>query len=154
MTSLPTILHVEDDENDVFLVARAFRKAEVPCTIHHVPDGQQAIDYLSGLEAGLRPPKAMLLDLKLPGLNGFEVLAWTRAQPQFLELPVFVLSSSDQPQDMTRARELGANRYFVKTAGFAEVIEAAKELVQSEIADLEPRRIEPAQLPLGLGNAK
>jgi CheY-like chemotaxis protein len=127
------VLHVEDDPNDAFLLKHALRKAELPLEIQHVSDGQQAIDYLSGTgafsdRANFPLPRLVLLDLKLPLLNGFEVLAWARSRSDFLSLPVFVLSSSDLPEDISEAKRLGANDFFVKTHTFEDVIQAMKNL--------------------------
>src|SRR5689334_1986999 len=99
------VLHVEDDANDVFFVQRAFEKAEVGVRLHRVEDGQQALDYLGGIgayrdRASFPMPDLVLLDLKLPLLSGFEVLEWARAREQFRELPICILSSSDQAEDI------------------------------------------------------
>jgi DNA-binding response OmpR family regulator len=129
-----TILHVEDDDNDAFLVERAFRKAALAARLLRVSDGREALEYLNmsgdSIDGVRSPvPSVMLLDLKLPEVDGFAVLAWTRADSRLRELTVFVLSSSDQPSDMAEAFRLGANRYFVKTLGFKDVIAAVTQLV-------------------------
>ena len=127
------VLHVEDDPNDAFLLKHALRKADLPLEIQHVVDGQQAIDYLSGTgnfsdRTHFPLPRLVLLDLKLPLLNGFEVLAWARSHSEFLALPVFVLSSSDLPEDISEAKRLGADDFFVKTHTFEDVIQALKNI--------------------------
>jgi len=133
--SAPTsILHVEDDPNDVLLVQRAFRKTNLALSIQNVTDGETATRYLAGdgefLDREHFPlPSLLLLDLKLPRKNGFEVLDWLRSQPVPLKrLPVIILSSSSQPVDVNRAYELGANAYMVKPAGFEELSKAINVL--------------------------
>src|SRR6185436_18985237 len=97
------VLVAEDDPSDAFLLQRAFAASGVPAVLHFVRDGQEAIDYLGG-EANYANreahplPDLLLLDLKMPRLNGFDVLAWLRQQPGLRRLPVTVLTSSDQPQ--------------------------------------------------------
>jgi CheY-like chemotaxis protein len=120
------ILLVEDDENDVRLLRRAFRDAQVANLLVEVKDGQAAIQYLSG--EGLYAdrvcypiPFLTLLDLRLPKLSGFEVLAWIRDQPHLAGLIVVVLTASDDVPDMNKAHELGANCYLVKPGTFAEL---------------------------------
>jgi CheY-like chemotaxis protein len=113
------VLIAEDDPSDVFLLKRAFSLAQVPATLHFVRDGQEAIDYLEGEDAyndrAIYPlPDLMLLDLKMPRLNGFDVLSWLRRQPGLKRLLVTVLTSSDQPDDINRAYDLGANSYLLK----------------------------------------
>jgi len=125
------ILLVEDDENDVQLLRRAFRKAHVANPLVEVKDGQAAIQYLSGEGAWADRvrypiPFLMLLDLRLPKLSGFEVLAWVREQPRLAELIVVVLTVSDHVPDMNRAHELGANCYLVKPGTVAELVELVK----------------------------
>lgn len=129
-----TILHVEDSDDDAFLFDRALSRAQLVAQLQRVQDGRQAVDYLKGVgsyaDRSLFPlPELMLLDLKLPQMDGFEVLAWARSQPGFADLPVFVLSSSDLPEDILRARELGAQAYFVKSAKFQDVVaEVSRQL--------------------------
>jgi len=113
------VLVAEDDPSDVFFLKRAFGLAGVQTTLYFVRDGQEAIDYLEG-ENGYSDrtahpmPDLVLLDLKMPRLNGFDVLEWLRKQPGLKRLLVTVLTSSDQPQDINRAYDLGANSYLLK----------------------------------------
>ncbi|MGI8965623.1 MAG: response regulator, partial [Limisphaerales bacterium] len=95
------ILHVDDDPNDVFLIGRAFLKANVSSALEVVNDGEQALAYLSGeaeySDRARHPlPSLVLLDLKLPRKPGMEVLAWIRSHPELKRLPVVVLTSSKQ----------------------------------------------------------
>jgi CheY-like chemotaxis protein len=124
-----TILHVEDSDDDAFLLDRALTRSGAFFLLRRVKDGMQAIDYLQGTgqfaDRDAHPfPALVLLDLKLPQMDGFDVLAWTRARPVFAHLPIFVLSSSDLPEDVSRATSLGARDYFVKSARFKDVVEA------------------------------
>ena len=114
-----TILLVEDNEDDVFLMRRALDEARVTAGLQIVEDGQQAVDYLSGAgkysnRSQYPLPKLVFLDLKLPLKSGHEVLTWIREQPDFESLVVIVLTSSDQPSDIRISYRLGANSYLVK----------------------------------------
>src|SRR6266581_4702660 len=127
------VLIAEDDPSDVFLLKRAFSLAQVPATLHFVRDGQEAIDYLEGDAAykdrAVYPlPDLMLLDLKMPKLNGFDVLSWLKRQPGLKRLLVTVLTSSDQPQDINRAYDLGANSYLLKPHSSQELSDLVKRV--------------------------
>lgn len=126
--SAKVILLAEDNPDDAFIFKIMFGRAKVPHTLNIVQDGQQAIDWLDG-KAGYDDrerfplPEILLLDLKMPIRNGFEVLEWVRAQPQFEKLQVIVLSSSDDNRDVKRAYQLGATNYFVKSPQLQDVIQ-------------------------------
>jgi len=134
------ILLVEDDPNDVLLLERAFQKAGLQNLLKFVRDGGQAIDYLSGRgiyeDRNQFPlPFLLLLDLKMPGTDGFEVLQWIRSQPELMRLLIVVLTSSNLQSDVDRAYELGANSYLVKPVGFEEMVNLIKrfEIYWTEI---------------------
>jgi CheY-like chemotaxis protein len=115
------ILHVEDSENDVFLLQYAFKQAEIKNAVQVVTDGQQAIDYLAGTgrfsdRMKFPLPCMVLLDLKLPHKMGLEVLEWIRGEPSLKWMIVIILSSSIHEADITRAYSLGANAFLVKPA--------------------------------------
>jgi len=117
------ILLVEDREDDVFLVRRAFEKAYLLNPLQVVRNGEEAVAYLKGEgtyanRAGYPLPSLILLDLKLPGMDGFDVLRWIRQEPNFGSLPVIVLTSSEQIRDVNRAYQLGANSFLVKPTDF------------------------------------
>ena len=121
------ILLAEDDENDIFLLGRALDRAKVPNPLFVVHDGQETIDYLSGSgsytdRAKFPLPGLMLLDLKMPWKDGFDVLAWLRTQPQFDTLPVVVLTSSALQPDIDRSRQLGVYDYRVKPHSFEDFV--------------------------------
>src|SRR5687768_5713760 len=112
-----TILIAEDDENDRLLINRAFTKVGLSEPVQFVENGQMAIDYLSGKEPyhdrSKHPiPVIVMLDLKMPLKNGFEVLQWIRTQTKLRKLIVVLFTSSNQPSDIEKAYELGVNSYL------------------------------------------
>jgi CheY-like chemotaxis protein len=128
-----TILLVEDNPKDVFLVQRAFRKAGIGTPLQVVNDGDAALHYLSGeapySDRTAHPlPVVVLLDLKLPRRSGAEVLVWIRQQPQLRRLPVVVLTSSREYADINRIYDLGANAYVVKPTDFEQLVSILKTL--------------------------
>ncbi len=128
MTQHSTILLVEDNDDDVLLIERAFLKARLVNPLQVVRDGEEAIEYLLGegkfARRDLYPfPLMLLLDLHLPLTDGFEVLSWLRAHPEIGELIVVVLTSSKDPRDFERARNLGANSYLLKPGGLSELVD-------------------------------
>lgn len=127
------VLIAEDDPSDIFLLQRAFAAARVPATLHFVRDGQEAIDYLGGeatfADRSAYPlPDLILLDLKMPRLNGFDVLEWLRKQPGLRRLLVTILTSSNQARDIDRAYDLGANSYLLKPHGTNELSDLVSRL--------------------------
>jgi len=127
----PLILHVEDDPNDVFLFGRAFKKAGLLAELRAFEDGDDLITFLSGLgDSGVKLPSLLMLDIKLPRKSGFEVLAWLRAHATFRYLPVLMLTSSAQPQDVRRAYEAGANGYLVKPMDMDEAVKLFSAISQ------------------------
>jgi CheY-like chemotaxis protein len=130
------ILLVEDDENDVFFMRRALQKANLELPLKVVMDGQSAIDYLEGngdyADRTQNPlPGLILLDLKLPYLHGFEVLAWIRQHPTFEELPVVILTSSPEERDRRQAAALNAQAYCVKPPTREMMLEVLSPLVEA-----------------------
>ncbi len=122
-----TVLLVEDDLNDIFLVKRAFKMAHLPDPLQVVTDGQEAINYLKGDgkyadRQGYPLPKLIVMDIKMPRRTGFEVLEWVKGDGRPLRrIPIVIVSSSDNPADINRAYELGANAYMVKPVNFKAV---------------------------------
>jgi len=121
------ILLAEDDPNDTLLIKRAFQKAALGELLKTVTNGEQAISYLRGEgryadRARYPMPFLLLLDLKMPGTNGFEVLQWIRSQSDLKRLLVVVLTSSNLQADVDRAYDLGANSYLVKPVEFNEMV--------------------------------
>lgn len=122
------ILLAEDNPDDVLIFQIAFRRAVLPYDIYVVRDGQQVIEYLTGLnQYGDRHrfpfPDMLVLDLKMPITSGFEVLEWLREHPEFQEVRVVILSSSDDTRDVRKASDLGAGTYFVKSPRLLDVIQ-------------------------------
>jgi CheY-like chemotaxis protein len=127
------VLYAEDEENDVFLMQRAFQKACVANPLQIVTDGAEAMRYLQGAgEFGNRQrfpqPCLLLLDLNLPRQSGLEVLKWVREQPGFKTLAVVILTSSSQDRDIGSAYALGANGYLVKPPSSEKLIELVVSL--------------------------
>lgn len=126
-----TILLVEDNEDDAFLMKRALSDAGVECNLQIAEDGQQALDYLAGTgpyadRTAFPRPNIVFLDLKLPLKSGHEVLEWIRHEPALENLIVIVLTSSSEPVDVTRAYKLGANSYVVKPPTVRQLQELAE----------------------------
>jgi len=121
------ILLAEDDENDIYLMRQAFDTAGIANPIVVVQNGQEAVNYLAGegdyAEREKHPlPGLMLLDLKMPWMDGFDVLAWLRKQRQFDGLPVVVMTSSNLQSDIDKSRELGVYDYRVKPREFEDLV--------------------------------
>ncbi len=128
-----TILLVEDNADDVLLMQRAFRKANLINPLAVVTDGEQAIDYLAGNgvyadRAKYPLPVLVLLDIKLPRKSGHEVLAWLKQNPGLRRVPVVMLTSSGETADVNRAYDLGANSYLLKPVEFDDLFEMVKTL--------------------------
>ena len=127
------ILLVEDNRDDEELTLRALAKSNVTNPVVVVRDGEEALDYLFARgryapPAKVETPQVILLDLKLPKLDGLEVLRALRAQESTRLLPVVVLTSSLEEQDLVRSYQLGANSYVRKPVDFVEFIEAVRQL--------------------------
>jgi CheY-like chemotaxis protein len=132
MTTLGRILIVEDDPKDVELTMTALADYNLANEVVVARDGQQALDYLySRGEFSTRStdnPAVMLLDLKLPKVDGLEVLQQIKSDERLKMIPVVVLTSSNEEKDMMRSYSLGVNAYVVKPVDFHEFINAVKEL--------------------------
>ncbi len=127
------ILLVEDNPDDVDLTLRAFRKSNIVNDVVVARDGVEALDYLfaTGAHAGRDPnalPQVVLLDLKLPRLDGLQVLERVRANPTTRLLPVVILTSSTEQRDLVSSYTLGANSYIRKPVDFQEFVEAVRQL--------------------------
>lgn len=129
----PFILIVEDNDDDAFLIQRAFQHANILNGVRVVATGENAIDYLSGKGSYSNRtenplPKLVLLDLKMPGIDGFEVLRWIRRQPGLETLRVVVLTSSTDVRDVNLAIQLGAAGFMIKPADFLRLVEFSEAL--------------------------
>jgi CheY-like chemotaxis protein len=127
------ILLVEDREDDIILIKKAFQEARLLNPVQIVRNGEEAIDYLNGTgkyrnRAEFPLPELVLLDLKMPRIDGFEVLRWVRAQPSLKPMRIVVLTSSDAINDVTLAYQLGANSFLVKPLSFSDFVQTSKVL--------------------------
>jgi two-component system response regulator len=125
------VLLVEDNPDDVELTIRAFKKSQIGNRVVVVRDGAEALQYLFEVDAsGAHQllPEVVLLDLKLPKVDGLEVLRRVRADPRTHLLPVVVLTSSNEERDMVESYRLGANSYVRKPVEFSEFLEASRQL--------------------------
>ncbi len=122
------VLLVEDNPDDVELTLRALKRAHVVNSVRVVRDGAEALELLFGGEPRPALPRVVLLDLKLPRVNGLEVLERIRREESTRTLPVVVLTSSREEPDVKRAYELGANSYIVKPVEFEKFVAAVGEV--------------------------
>ncbi|HMJ64133.1 MAG TPA: response regulator [Candidatus Binatia bacterium] len=133
MVDEAVILLAEDNEDDVAMMRRAFKKANFVNPLYVVENGEQAIAYLKGegkyaSREEYPLPSLLLLDLKMPRKNGFDVLEWIRQQNGLGSLRVVVLTSSDEIRDVNRAYQLGANSFLVKPLDFSEFVRMTEAL--------------------------
>ncbi|HEY3205029.1 MAG TPA: response regulator [Thermoanaerobaculia bacterium] len=139
-----TILLVEDNPDDVALTLRAFRKNNIANEVVVAKDGVEALEHLLAEKGAQEMPSLVLLDLKLPRLDGLEVLRRLRADPRTKLLPVVILTSSKEEQDLVNGYALGANSYIRKPVDFNQFIEAVRQLglywlVLNEVAPMGRR---------------
>jgi CheY-like chemotaxis protein len=137
--SLVLILAAEDEESDAFILRLAFEKAQVPNPLTIVKDGQEVVNYLTGAppygDRAAHPlPGLITLDLKMPRMNGFDVLTWLGGHAEFKDVPAVVISSSSDAADIAKARNLGACDYFVKPLRLVNFVELARTLQQRWLA--------------------
>jgi CheY-like chemotaxis protein len=119
------ILAADDTPSDIDLFQMALKKCGSVRSLQIVSDGRELVAYLSGEQPfnqpGRQPPNIIFMDLKMPGMNGFEVLQWLRKNPNCSVIPVIVLSGSGLEEDVTQAYRLGANAYFEKPTNFEQL---------------------------------
>jgi CheY-like chemotaxis protein len=132
MHELKPILLAEDSPNDAELTLEALADNNLANRVTHVKDGVEAMDFLrcEGLFAARKPihPAVVILDIKMPRMDGIEVLRAIRADNELKMIPVVILTSSREEQDLIRSYELGINAYVVKPVKFVEFVEAVKKL--------------------------
>ncbi len=133
MPPAAVVLVVDDSEDDLLLLRRAFRAAGLLHPVIAVRSGEEAITYLEGkgkysARAEFPLPRIILLDLKMPGMDGFDTLSWIRSRKEFAGISVIVLTSSDQIKDIQRAYKLGANSFIAKEIEFQDVVGISRML--------------------------
>jgi len=119
-------LFIEDDEDDVFLIKRAWEMAAIKQPKEFLPNGKAAVEYLSQVShdgPGECIPSVIFLDLNMPLMGGLEFLRWLREERGHREIPVVILTSSENPKDIAAAYETGANGYVVKPSTIPELVE-------------------------------
>jgi CheY-like chemotaxis protein len=131
--SYDVILLAEDNDDHALLTRRAFKQAGLVNPLFVVQDGEEAIAYLTGEgkfanRSEYPLPTLLLLDLKMPRKNGFEVLEWLRGQPSLAALRVVVLTTSDQIHDVNRAYQLGANSFLTKPVDFRDFVQLSSAI--------------------------
>lgn len=142
------ILLVEDNPREAELTIRALKKRTLATHFLHVHDGQEAIDFIfnRGLYQGTRiyeMPKVVLLDLKLPKIDGLEVLRQLRADVSTRWVPVVILTSSQEDRDVVEAYALGANSYIVKPVDFESFLEVVSNMITYWLLLNELPRLKP-----------
>ncbi|TDK21071.1 response regulator [Luteimonas aestuarii] len=132
MTDLRTILLAEDSPHDAEMAIDALREAHLANPIVHVEDGVDALDYLlrrgKWADRGEGEPAVLLLDIKMPRMDGLEVLTELRKEPRFKGLPIVILSSSREESDLARSWDLGVNAYVVKPVDVDQFFDAVRTL--------------------------
>lgn len=133
MNETPTVLFVDDSENDMILMRRAFKKGEFRFSQQEVHNGEQAIAYLSGegvySDRSKYPlPSLVLMDLNMPMKSGFDVLQWIRTQPHLKRVSVMILTASQREEDVMRSFELGAASFLVKPSNLQALTDMVRSL--------------------------
>lgn len=156
MSEALRILIAEDEADDVTLLQRAFSKADTQAPVRFVRDGQEAIDYLQGVppfeDRDAHPlPTMLVIDLKMPRMDGFEVLEWLRRHTELARPFIVVLTSSEQPGDVHRAYSLGADSYHVKPVEPDELVHMVGRIQEYWREKFVPRNPVPARESKPLG---
>jgi CheY-like chemotaxis protein len=139
-----TILLVDDEENDATLVKMAFKKANILNPVQWVKDGMEAVAYLNaeGIYADRTRypfPQVLLLDLKMPRMNGLELLQWLRVNSHFRIIPTIIMTSSRHDADIEKAYDLGVNTYMIKPSSFNELTAMVKVMHEYWAISVKPR---------------
>lgn len=142
------ILLVDDSELDVELMLEAFRQTEQPSCVQACRSGEAALKHLQAqLEESAPLPSLILLDVKMPGMRGHEVLQQIRQDPRLQRIPVVMMTNSKEESDIARCYELGANSYIVKPISFEDLIRLARiiERYWLQVNTLGLQKAEPAR---------
>jgi CheY-like chemotaxis protein len=154
VTEAAAFLLVEDNEDDIILLKRAFAKCRVLNPLKVVKNGSEAMAYLEGSgryrdRQEFPLPRLVLLDIKMPGIDGLEVLKWIRQHPSHRSLRVIMLTSSDAIRDVNAAYQLGANSFLIKPNDFDDLVKLTQAIQGYWIwTDTGP------QVPFGNGRKK
>ena len=129
----PPVLVAEDEPTDALILRIAFEQAGISRSLVVVRDGEEAVNYLCGnppyTDRSVHPlPAMILLDLKMPRMTGFDVLAWLASRPDFKHLPAVVFSSSSEEQDVSRARQMGARDYLIKPHSISDYVKIVQTI--------------------------
>ena len=140
MAGRTTILVVEDDPADAYFLQKAFDRILANCAVNRVADGEEAKAYLQGTGSysdrrAFPLPSVILLDLRMPRMNGFEFLAWLRQHPDLKIIPAVIYSSSDNPSDVRKAYEAGANSFLHKRLSMNSVQETMRSFARYWLED-------------------
>jgi CheY-like chemotaxis protein len=127
-SAAPPILLVEDNPVDIDLTCRAFARDPLAGPVSVARDGETALDFMRRWDTGEPPPALILLDINLPGVNGFEVLRQLKRHPVHRSIPVVMLSSSAEQRDLLDAYSLGVNSFIVKPVDFDRFVEATGQI--------------------------
>jgi CheY-like chemotaxis protein len=132
MTEIPSILYAEDNENDIELTLAAFKECNLQNRVDVVGDGQEVLDYLryEGKYQNRKKekPVVILLDIKMPKMDGIQALRVIKSDPELKTIPVVMLTSSSMETDLMESYNLGVNAYVIKPVNFNEMIEAVKKI--------------------------
>lgn len=133
MNASQTVLFVDDSENDILLMRRAFKKGESSFSQREVHNGEEAIAYLSGEgvysdRVQYPLPALVLMDLNMPRKSGFDVLEWARTRPELKGVTIMILTASSRPEDVSRSFELGASSYLVKPSSLQALTDMVRSL--------------------------
>jgi len=151
MQTEDVILLIEDSIDDVLIMQRALRALQVANPLVVLHRSEQAVEYLTPKEKaidgrGSPLPQLIVLDLKLPGMDGFEFLGWIRTQPELKHLPVVVITSSPYSADLRQAYQAGANSFLTKTADFSQFKASLREVTEYWLPKREPSTVEQVQV--------
>ncbi|WP_010178284.1 response regulator [Aquimarina agarilytica] len=123
------ILSIEDNSTDIELMNRIFKKQIEQCEVKYIQDGESAIQFFESQDFEDHPPKCILLDIKLPKMNGLEVLDYFRNKKKIKTIPVIMLSSSDRPEEIEETYNLGGNSFIEKPKDFLDLKEKLPTIV-------------------------
>lgn len=140
MVGRSAILIVEDDPSDAYFLEKAFERILANCSVHRVGNGEEAKGYLQGSggyadRQAFPLPSVILLDLRMPHMDGFEFLAWLRQDPDLRVIPAVIYSASENPTDVRKAYEMGANSFLHKRLSMNAVQETMRSFARYWLED-------------------